>query len=150
MPRWIKNLLTLTLAWVLAVLLAYSLATLFATQSVIGHLADMGIPLSLGERLQMTASDQLGMTGMYLPLIAVGMLIAMLVAGFLGRRSPQRRTRLFMLAGAVAMISIHLALNWSFDITLVAVARSPLGLLSQALAGTAGAYLFTRLKPAPA
>ncbi len=150
MPRWIKNLLAVTLAWALAVLLAYSLATLFATQSVISHLADMAIPLSLGERLQMTASDQLGMTGMYLPLIAVGMLIAMLVAGFLGRRSPQRRTPLFMLAGAVAMISIHLALNWSFDITLVAVARSPLGLLSQALAGAAGAYLFTRLKPAPA
>ncbi len=139
-------MLVSTLCWALAVLLAYSLATLFATQSVISHLAEMGIPLSLGERLQMTARDQLGMIGLYLPLIAVGMLIAMLLAGWLGRRNPQRRTPLFMLAGTVAILSIHLALNWSFDITLVAVARSPLGLLSQALAGAAGGYLFTRLK----
>lgn len=146
MQRWIKTLLARIVTWALAVLLTYSLATLFATQSVISHLGDMGIPMSLGERLQMSASDQLGMTGMFLPLIAAGMLIAMLVAGWLGRHHPQRRTQLFMLAGAVAMLSIHLALNWSFDITLVAVARSPLGLLSQVLAGAAGGYLFTRLK----
>jgi MFS family permease len=142
----IRSVLAATLCWALAVLSAYSLATLFATQSVISHLADMNIPLSMGERLEMSAKDQLGMTSLYLPLIAVGMLIAMLVAGWLGRRNPQRRTHLFMLAGAVAMLSIHLALNWSFDITLVAVARSPLGLLSQALAGAVGGYLFTRLK----
>jgi hypothetical protein len=145
MQRWIKTLS----AWALAVLLAYSLATLFATQSVISHLADMGIPLSLGERLLMSAKDQLGMTSLFLPLIAVGMLIAMLVAGLLGRHNPRRRTHLFMLAGAVAMLSIHLALHWSFDITPVAIARSPLGLLSQPLAGAAGGYLFTRLKQAP-
>ena len=146
MQRRIKTPLAWTLAWVLAALLAYSLATLFATQSVISHLAELGVSLSLGERLQMSARDQLGMTGLYLPMIAVGMLIAMLVAGFLGRRNPQRRSLLFMLAGAVAMLSIHLALDWSFDITLIAVARSPIGLLSQALAGAAGGFLFTRLK----
>ncbi|MDZ4731604.1 MAG: hypothetical protein SH820_16870 [Xanthomonadales bacterium] len=149
MQRWIKTSLAWTAAWALAVLLTYSLATLFATLSVISHLLDMGIPLSLGERLRMSVKDQLGMTGLFLALIAVGMLIAMLVAGWLGRHHPQRRTILFVLAGAVAVLSIHLALNWSFDITLVAVARSPLGLLSQALAGAAGGYLFTRLKQAP-
>ena len=128
-------------------MLAYVLASLAGSQSVAGHLAEMGVPLSLGERLEMSAKDLLGMTDLFLPLIAVGMTIALLVAGWLGKRSPKRRSALFMLAGAVALLSIHLALQWSFDITLVAVARSHMGLLSQALAGAAGGYLFTRLKP---
>ncbi len=110
----------------------------------------MGIPVSLAERLQMSGQDLLGMAGLFLPLIAVGLLLAFLIAGFLCRRSSQRRTGLFVLAGAMAMISIHLALQWSFDITLVAVARTPLGLLSQALAGAAGGYIYTRLKKLPA
>lgn len=146
MKRWIQTVF----AWAAAVLVAYALATLAATQSVAGRLADMGVGVSLAERLQMSGQDLLGMAGLYLPLIAVGLLLAFLVAGFLGRRSPPRRTVLFMLAGAMAMISIHLALQWSFDITLVAVARTPLGLLSQALAGAAGGYGYTQLKKLPA
>ena len=146
MKRFVQTLF----AWSAAVLASYALACFAATQSVVGRLGDMGIPVSLAERLQMSGQDLLGMAGLFLPLIAVGLLLAFLVAGFLGRRSPQRRTVLFILAGAMAMISIHLALQWSFDITLVAVARSPLGLLSQALAGAAAGYLFTRLKKLPA
>jgi len=143
MKRWIQTVL----AWAVAVLLTYVLASLTASHSVAGHLADLGVPLSLGERLQMSARDLLGMAGLYLPLIAVALLLAWPVAAWLGRRNSERRTPLFMLAGATAMICIHLALNWSFDITLVAVARTPLGLLSQALAGAAGGWMFTRLKP---
>ncbi|HKX54630.1 MAG TPA: hypothetical protein VJN01_00910 [Xanthomonadales bacterium] len=142
MKRFVQTLF----AWSAAVLASYALACFAATQSVVGRLGDMGIPVSLAERLQMSGQDLLGMAGLFLPLIAVGLLLAFLVAGFLGRRSPQRRTVLFILAGAMAMISIHLALQWSFDITLVAVARTPLGLLSQALAGVAGGYLYTLLK----
>ena len=142
MKRFVQTLF----AWSAAVLASYALACFAATQSVVGRLGDMGIPVSLAKRLQMSGQDLLGMAGLFLPLIAVGLLLAFLVAGFLGRRSPQRRTVLFILAGAMAMISIHLALQWSFDITLVAVARSPLGLLSQSLAGAAGGYLYTLLK----
>jgi hypothetical protein len=146
MKRFVQTLF----AWSVAVLVTYMLACFAASQSVAGRLGDMGIPVSLAERLQMSGQDLLGMAGLFLPLIAVGLLLAFLVAGFLGRRSPQRRSVLFILAGAMAMFSIHLALQWSFDITLVAVARTPLGLLSQALAGAVGGWLFTRLKKVPA
>jgi hypothetical protein len=146
MKRFVQTLL----AWSAAVLLTYALASFAATQSVVNRLDGMGIPTSLAERLQMSGQDLLGMAGLFLPLIAVGLLLAFLVAGGLGRRNPQRRTGLFVLAGAMAMLSIHLALQWSFDITLIAVARTPLGLLSQVLAGAAGGYLYTRLKKIPA
>jgi hypothetical protein len=146
MKRFVQTLL----AWSAAVLLTYALASFAATQSVVNRLDGMGIPTSVAERLQMSGQDLLGMAGLFLPLIAVGLLLAFLVAGGLGRRNPQRRTGLFVLAGAMAMLSIHLALQWSFDITLIAVARTPLGLLSQVLAGAAGGYLYTRLKKIPA
>lgn len=146
MKRWIRTVL----AWALAVLSAYALATLAATQSVISRLDGMGIPVSFAERLSMSAQDLLGMSSLYLPLIAVALLLAWPVAGWLGRRSPEKRTLLFALAGGTALLCIHLALNWSFDITLVAVARTPLGLLSQVLAGAAAGYVYTRLKTLPA
>ncbi len=146
MKRWIATIS----AWAVAVVTAYVLATLAATQSVISRLDGMGISVSFAERVSMSAKDLLGMSGLYLPLIAVALLLAWPVAGWLGRRSPEKRTLLFVLAGATAILCIHLALNWSFDITLVAVARTPLGLLSQVLAGAAAGYLYTRLKQARA
>ena len=146
MNRFVKTIL----AWFLAVLLAYVLASLSATQSVVADLAQMGIPISLGERLTMSGQDLLGMTGLFLPLIAAGFVIALSVAGLLSRWKPAQRTFLFTLAGAVALVGIHLALQWQFDITLVAVARSNLGLLSQALAGAIGGWFFTCIKPIPA
>jgi len=145
-----KRFVHILFAWLVAVLATYALACLAATQSVAARLGGMGIPVSFAERLQMSGQDLLGMAGLFLPLVAVGLLLAYLVAGWLGKRQVSRRTGLFMLAGAVAMLCIHIALRWSFDLDLVAVARTPLGLLSQALAGAAGGYLYTRLKHAPA
>lgn len=146
MKPWIRT----SLAWVMAVLAAYVLATLAATQSTVARLGGMGIRVTLGERLHMSSQDLLGMSGLYLPLIAVALLLAWPVAGWLARRKPEKRTVLFMLAGATAMLCIHLALHWSFDIILVAVARSPLGLASQALAGAAAGYFYTQFRKAPA
>jgi len=146
MNRFVKTLL----AWFVASVFAYLLASLVATQSVVAQLAGMGIPISLGERIQMSAKDLAGMAKMFLPLIAVGFLVALSVAGLLSRWKPDWRVFLFVLAGFLALITLHMALKWTFDITLVAVARSSTGLLLQGLAGAAGGWLFTRLKPAPA
>lgn len=146
MNRFVKTLL----AWFLASLFAYLLASLVATQSVVAQLMGMGIPISLGERLQMSAKDLAGMSQMLLPLIAAGFLVALSTAGLLSRWKPGWRVYLFVLAGFIALITIHTALEMMFDITLVAVARSPTGQLLQGLAGAAGGWLFTRLKPSPA
>ena len=132
-----------------AVLVAYVLAVIFSTQFVVASLTGMGIAVSWAQRLEMSFKDIVGMTGMFLPLVAVGFLIALGAAGILGRKNPTRRTFLFALAGALAMIAIHLALRYAFDINLVAVARTLTGLLSQALAGAAGGYCFTRIKKVP-
>jgi len=133
-------------AYIGSVLTAYLLAALFATQSVVASLIGMGISVSWMQRLEMSLHDMVGMTGIFLPLVTVGFLIALGVAGVLSRRNPTKRTVLFILAGAVAMIAIHMALKWAFDITLVATARSMTGLFFQAVAGAVGGYCFTRIK----
>jgi hypothetical protein len=125
-----------------AVAVAYVLASVFATQSVVSSLAGMGLVLSLGERLSMTVRDLGGMAGMFLPMVAFGLLIAFMTTALICRYKGQWRTPLYTLAGAVAVVCIHLALNAAFGVTPIAVARTPLGLLSQALAGAAGGLTY--------
>jgi hypothetical protein len=50
-----------------------------------------------------------------------------------------------VLAGAVAVVSIHVALNLAFELTPVAVARTNGGLLLQALAGAVGGFTYISL-----
>lgn len=132
-----------------AVLVAYILAVIFATQFVVASLIGMGVDVSWAQRLEMSFRDIVGMTSIFLPLVAIGFLIALGAAGILSRRNRSRRTVLFALAGAIAMIAIHMALKHTFDISLIAVARSLVGLFSQALAGAVGGYCYTRIRKAP-
>ncbi len=128
-----------------AVAVTYVLATVFATQSVVSNLAGMGLTLGFGERLSMTVRDLGGMAGMFLPLVAFGLLIAFMTAALICRYKGQWRMPLYILAGAVAVVCVHLGLNAAFGITPVAIARTPAGLLSQGLAGAGGGFTYLTL-----
>ncbi len=129
-------------AYLLAVVVAYTLASITATQSVITRLAEMGIDVNFADRLRMTLHDIAGMAGMFLPMIAAAFLAAFLMAALLCRWLGRRPIALYILAGAVALIAIHLTLNLAVGITPVAIARTMGGLLIQGLAGAVGAYLY--------
>jgi hypothetical protein len=125
-----------------AVLLAYTLASISATQHVVSSLASMGLSPDARERLLMTVQDLVGMSGMFLPLIAFGFLVALLVTALLHYWLKRWQTALYVLAGATALIAIHVLLKLAFNITPVAIARDPGGLLVQGLCGAAGGYLY--------
>ncbi len=141
------NPLRVLIAYLGSVVFAYTLATVFATQSVVLRLADMGVGLSLVENLHMVGHDLAGMTGIFLPLIAVGFAVAMALAGGLSRWQAHWRTAWFVLAGAAALLTIHAALKLTMEVTPVAVARSLPGLASQALAGALGGLAFVLIRP---
>ena len=122
----------------LAVVIAYLLASAFSTLSVASHLDDMGVGVQVSTLTRMIGQDWLGMWAIFLPVIAIGMAIALPIAGWLSRRKPDLRSGWFALGGATALFVVHLALELSFDIVPVAGARSALGLGSQALAGGIG------------
>ncbi len=129
-------------AYLLAVIVAYILASITATQSVIARLAELGVEVNFANRLSMTLQDIAGMAGMFLPMIAVAFLVAFMVTALLCRWLGRRPVALYVLAGAVALIAIHLTLNLAVGITPVAIARTMAGLLIQGLAGAVGAYLY--------
>jgi hypothetical protein len=133
-------------AWAVAVLIAYLAATTFATMAVVLSLHNLGAPVAFLQGLRMIAHDWLAMTGIFLPVIALGFAIAMPVAGGLGRWKPDWRSGLFAAAGAAALVAVHLALKASFGITPIAVARSLPGLASQALAGACGGWACATLR----
>jgi hypothetical protein len=110
-----------------AVVVAYLLASITATQYVIASLGRMGVDVGLADLLTMTARDISGMAGMFLPLIAFALLV------------------LYVLAGATAMVAMHLSLNLALGLTPVAIAGSGGGLLLQALAGAAGGLTYVLL-----
>jgi hypothetical protein len=140
--RFLGTRLALYLA---AVIVAYLLAAITATQSVVSSLAGMGVKLDFAERLSMTLSDITGMAPMLLPIIAFGLLIAFMTTALICRYWSQWRVPLYALAGAVALLCVHLALHYLFSITPVAIARTNGGLAVQALAGAVGGLTYVLL-----
>jgi len=128
-----------------AVVVAYLLASVVATQSVVSSLSGMGVDLSFAERATMTLRDIGGMAGMFLPMIAFGLLIAFMATALICHYWNQWRTPLYIIAGAAALVCVHLALNLAFGITPVAIARTTTGLGLQALAGAVGGYTYVYL-----
>jgi len=128
-----------------AVVVAYLLASITATQSVISSLSGMGVELSFAERVAMTLRDIGGIAGLFLPMVAFGLLIAFLATALICRYLSQWRLPLYVIAGASALVCIHLALNLAFEITPIAIARSITGLTLQAVAGAAGGFTYVYL-----
>ena len=128
-----------------AVVVAYLLASVMASQSVISSLSGMGVDVSFTERATMTLRDIGGMAGMFLPMIAFGLLIAFMATALICHYWNQWRTPLYIIAGAAALVCVHLALNLAFGITPVAIARTTTGLALQALAGAVGGYTYVYL-----
>ena len=135
--------------WLLAVVVAYLLASLSATQSVIGSLAAMGIDVPLDDRLEMMLRDLLGMADMFLPMVAFALLMAFMTAALLCRWLARWRIPLYAVAGAVAVMTIHLVLHVAFGLTPIAIARTPGGMALQGVAGAIAGLCYVLLVRRP-
>jgi len=135
--------------FIFAVMVTFSLGAIASTQSVISSLADMGAPLTVNERLSMTLHDLVGMLPLYGSLVAIGFLLALPVAGWASHRLGSLRVLGFVLAGALAVFLVHAGLHSIFGTSLVAGARSTLGLSVQILAGAIGGYCYLLIRDEP-
>ena len=129
----------------MSVVAAYLLASVTATQSVIIRLEGMGMDVAFGDRIAMTLRDIVGMAGMFLPMVAFALLMAFMTAALLCRWLSRWRLPLYALAGAVALITIHLVLHLTFGLSPIAIARTAGGLALQGLAGAAGGICYILL-----
>ena len=125
-----------------SVLGAYVLASALATQVILARLTGLGMPVTLRDRLEATGHDLVGLASSYLPLMLLAYLLALPVAVFLGRYLDRYRALVYGLAGAGAVIAIHLIMKAVLGLNGIAAARDLHGLLLQGLAGSFGGYLF--------
>jgi len=125
-----------------AVLGAYVVGSLFATQVILAELQAMAMPITLRDRLHASWHDLLGLSASYLPLMLIAFFVAMPIAVGLSRYLPRGRVIIYGLAGAVAILALHLIMKAVLGLTGIAAVREPSGLALQCLAGWFGGYLF--------
>ncbi|MFT7368622.1 MAG: hypothetical protein ACI927_001834 [Oceanospirillaceae bacterium] len=129
-------------SFIVAVIAAYVLGAIFISQGNIASIVAMDFDISIAQRFDAAFHDVAHMTNIYLPVIAVSYLIAMPVASFIIKYAPRQRMVLYVLAGAVGLVTIHLTMKLLLGISGIAPTRTVVGLLAQAVAGGVGGYLF--------
>ena len=141
----------LVLAYILAVVTAYVAAVLAYTQLNLANVVEMGLPVNLMDRIGAAAHDLIGMASLYLPIIAVALLLAFGFTAIVLRWVPQLRTLGYMLAGFVGIFVVDYALGalLTGGTHPLAVTRTTVGLLSQCVAGALGGYVFVLLLRKP-
>jgi hypothetical protein len=125
-----------------AVLGAYVLGSVIATQVILARLQEIATPVTLSDRLHASWHDILGLASSYLPLMLLAFAVAMPVAVFLGNQLPRARVLLYGLAGAAAVVAIHLLVKALLGLNGLAAVRDLHGLLLQGIAGWFGGYLY--------
>lgn len=135
------------LPWLLASLTGFVLASVNHSLFVQARLAELGIQLPIRVRAGALLDDLIGLSPTYLPIIAVGLAIALPCALGFARRWPQWRTGLCTLAGFCALLAILLSMQPIMNITLIAGARGLAGLLAQGAAGALAGAVFALTAP---
>ncbi|MEM1401980.1 MAG: hypothetical protein AAGG55_01505 [Pseudomonadota bacterium] len=125
-----------------AVISAYLIGSVLATQVILAEVASLGLPITLRDRLHATGHDVLGLATSYLPLMLIAFVIAIPVASYLSRLLPKQQAALFSLAGIVAVTALHLIMEAVLGLNGIAAVREWHGLVLQAAAGGIGGYLF--------
>ena len=141
------------LAYLVAVIVTYITGAFFASQNNLSQVAEIisekpeiGLSITFSQRLDAAFHDITHMVQSYLPLIAVAFLIAFPVSGLLSSMvAPRRRGLFYVLAGFVAVITLHISLKAAFDVWGVAATRTLSGLITQGLCGLLGGYIFHRM-----
>lgn len=129
-------------SYIAAVVSTYVIGAVFISQGNIASVVAMGFEVTFAHRLDAAIHDVTNMTGIYLPTIAVGFVIALPVAALIIRFVPNLRLVGYVLAGFVALIAIHVIVKMVFGISGIAPTRTLMGLMAQGVAGAAGGLLF--------
>jgi len=139
-----RSLSTLFTAFGLSAVTTYVCASVFHTQTVLSGLTSLDIPVTLSDRLRMTFGDLSGLMA-YSFVIAIGLLIAFVVMGLVNRMIPISPWVRYPIGGALAMLTILLAMKAVFSITPIASARDVTGLFFQCVAGLLGGAVFAKI-----
>ncbi|GGW80685.1 hypothetical protein [Alteromonas halophila] len=124
----------------------YCLASILHTQMVLTGLVQVDVAIPVADWVSMTAYDLWGLLPAYGSATLGAMLIAMLIVSWLVQHQSRMLTLvLCMCAGALAMLVMLLAMQPIMQVTLIAGARSSVGMALQCLAGLLGGLVYAML-----
>ncbi len=132
-------------SFIVAVLVTYIAGTMFISQVNLASIIELGMAVDISVRIDAALHDLTHMYDIYLPVVAVALLIAFSVAAGIIKFVPDLRFLGYVLAGFVGLVAIHVILKMVLGMTGIAATRSLVGLLLQGVAGAAGGWMFQRL-----
>jgi hypothetical protein len=132
--------------FLVAVIFAFVLASLFHSQFVMAELIDVGVNISLNDRLSMSLDDLLGLYPTYGVVVAVSLLLAFSIAALIAKRIKLPNKMLYFAAGATGISTALFAMHPILDTSLLAGARTPFGFICQSFAGAMGGWVFSHLR----
>jgi aldose sugar dehydrogenase len=137
--------LRLLLAYLAATLACAALGSVIQTQFNLAAIAALGAEIPFGLRLSTTALDLAGFAPLWAGILALGFLIAFVVAllihGFLRRH----RSALLIAAGTVSVFTTLWAMQAMLPITVIAATRGGAGFVALGLTGAVAGWVFDRL-----
>lgn len=137
-----RKAFTLFLHFFAAVLVTFVLASLFHSQFVLHELTRLGVEITIQTRITSSMEDLIGLLPGYGAVITVSLLLGFLIIWGVRRFRPSLTVWSYAAGGFTAMLVAHIAMYPIMNITLIAGARSDLGLLCQCVAGLCGGAAF--------
>ena len=128
-------------------LFTFTLASLFHSQYVVNQLVDVGVVVSLSNRINLTLDDWLGLLPTYGAIIAIALAIAFFAVVLLIKKFEKYSMVLFVASGITAFAVVLVAIESIMNIHIIAGARG-WGFYLQLLAGALGGLLFALLTKA--
>jgi MFS family permease len=129
-------------AFIFGTLITYLIAVPCVSLFNIASIVDLGYPVPFASRIGTVAHDIPGMVSLYMPIIAVALLIGWLFTGLLLTRFIQRTAFIYALAGFTALVAVHMILHALLGLSGIAATRTLAGLLAQGVAGGFGGWAF--------
>ncbi|MDN4503317.1 hypothetical protein QX776_12975 [Alteromonadaceae bacterium BrNp21-10] len=142
-----NKVVRLALSFMLASITTFILASIAHTQFVLNGLVDVGVVMNMAIRIEMSLKDLAGLAPGYGSILTLSLLLAFVVMSSIRNRYRivgQHLTYwVYPVGGFIAVLTVHLLMKPIFDVTLIAGARSFMGLMLQCLSGAVGGVIYT-------
>lgn len=132
--------------FLIAVIDAAILTSIVSTQLVLADVASFGLAVSFGVRVQTTLHDLLGLALPLLMLIGLSFLVGFVIARHAIRLIGGKPVLWYMAAGFMSVPAAILIIKYFMGGTLLASARTTLGMLLIACCTMAGGWIFAYLR----
>ncbi|MFT6047711.1 MAG: hypothetical protein ACI9WC_003428 [Arenicella sp.] len=139
-----NNKLRYLRAFIISVLAASIIASMFSTQFVVAGLRELGLEIPTTMRLAMTFGDLASLKSLGI-IISLCFLIGFIIVAVAKRYLRGSRLSWYTVAGGLSYTATLLLIEQFLQLMPIAGARTIAGMFTQGLAGAIGGFIFAQL-----